>query len=114
MFIGSESLYLLHAYLEGFRAARIQSGLCDPFPAGFQMWCEGTYGISHAAWGWPRILHHAYGSEEAAIRAFPDVFARAVDELARIGDVVSWRNRRVRGRGVPQVTPTADPGDRVC
>src|SRR5438309_7211943 len=79
----------VRAFLDGYVLALIESRELTDYPfGGFLLWLEQRHGICHSAWGWDRILVHAAGSEEEAIRTLPATFEQ-------------YRAERERGEFVP-------------
>ncbi len=105
------SLYEVQTFLNGAEWALLDQGLATlPPPLGrFQRWCEGTHGINHPAWSWPRILHHMHSTEESAISALPREFARSVSELADVSDLEAWAEQRTPSGSQPATTHTPGP-----
>jgi hypothetical protein len=85
LYVGSGRMRLVRAFLDGYSIGLFESGAFSDSTCfgGFAWWLQRRHGICHPAWGWDRILVHAAGSEEEAIRTLPAVFAEYRSELER-------------------------------
>lgn len=83
MYVGAPLLYDVACTLDGYELALMERGLApDEFGHSFQRWVEYRFGIVSADWNWPRILHHCYQTEEAAIRALPQLYREYLRDAA--------------------------------
>ncbi len=107
MYVVPSDMRMVRAFLDGYVMALSAELGGYPF-GGFLRWLEVQNDICHPGWGWDRILVHAAGSHEAAIRSLPQQFAQYCDEVARgTFDVDTARQRHFRGSSrQPQKTCT--------
>jgi hypothetical protein len=82
--VGCGSLMGICHYLDGYRHAISALGYRDPLDA-WTPWVDLRFGIHHTAWHWTRILLHAYGTDEAAIRALPELYCEYIKARAELG-----------------------------
>jgi hypothetical protein len=113
MWVGECSVRAVRNYLEGYCHA--SAALCDTETPldGWGFWLESRFLISHPAWGWTRILLHAYGSDRAAIEAIPQLHREFLAQRAALGveGIYCERTRRLIAEygqdwGEPLVTNT--------
>jgi hypothetical protein len=111
MYVGPGGMRQVRAFLDGYVLALSESRELSGYPfGGFLLWLEQRHGICHSAWGWDRILVHAAGSEEEAIRTLPATFEQYRTERER-GEFVPDDNARVMKRA-PEQTCTKGYYDR--
>jgi hypothetical protein len=74
-------------FLDGYRCALHDvrdDSTDDPFD-GWMEWVGLRFLIRSSAWGWPRILVHAYGSDRSAIEALPSLYKQFCEARAALG-----------------------------
>lgn len=87
MWGGSPSIADIGHFLNGFLHAVNLMGLPNPCEA-WVRWVELRFGIFNTGWHWTRILRNAFGSDEAAVGALPELYRsylRDRDELGAAG-----------------------------
>ena len=116
MYVGKESVQSVSCYVNGYcHALDDLTNTRSPLD-GWMRWVEMRFLICHPAWGWPRILVHAYGSDRAAFDALPSLFAEFLvqrDSLGVDGIQAETERRLLAEYGktwhAPETTITHDP-----
>jgi hypothetical protein len=84
MYVGSVSLMAISNYLSGYMHAISALGQENPLD-GWMRWIELRFGIHHAAWHWTRILLRVYRTDDAALRALPELYREYRKVRAELG-----------------------------
>jgi hypothetical protein len=85
MYVGKCSLRAVSDYLSGYDYALHDLGCAELPLSGWMSWVEARFLISHPAWHWTRILLHAYGTDQAALEALPQLYQEFLARRAAIG-----------------------------
>lgn len=116
LYVGRLSIDAVSHYLSGYEHALSDLG-AEIIPLdGWMEWVQFRFLIRSAAWGWPRILLHVYGSDEAAIKALPSLHKEFMSDRQRLGiDGIELEQKRrlIEAYGEdwhePSETDTPDP-----
>ena len=85
MFVCSGCLREVATYLDGFCHGLESATGRNPL-RGWGTWIETKYLISDPAWHWTAILRHSFGSDSAALKALPGLFASFKVETTGLSD----------------------------
>ena len=110
LYVGTSSYSDVAHYLEGMYGGLQAVGLGTILPLStWRLWVQYRYVVSHAGWGWPRIIRHHHKSDEEAIQSLPSLFAEFRRDLRELGeDKISerWRERLIDRYGRDWGCPT--------
>lgn len=85
MYVGANCMFRVRAFLDGYLHACHELNQSPEWLSEWRDWIEWRFGISHPAWGWHRVILHAYGSHMDALAALPLLLAEYRDDLQKRG-----------------------------